>query len=162
MKIAIVYTSKTGNTKMLAETIKDSLPQDTCVYCGAPDVKAAQADLIFAGFWTDKGSCDADFASFLENLHHQKLFLFGTAGFGEDATYFSRILANVKTHLDASNDVIDSNMCQGKMPGFVRQRYEAEQKTDMIANFDKALSHPDEKDLANLAQKAKETLIKVK
>ena len=49
-------------------------------------------------------------------------------------------------------------MCQGKMPLSVRQRYEKMMEMPdhgpnpeaMIANFDRALTHPDAEDLENL------------
>ena len=45
-------------------------------------------------------------------------------------------------------------MCQGKMPAAVRARYESIEDSPrrqmLLANFDAALSHPDENDLARL------------
>lgn len=45
-------------------------------------------------------------------------------------------------------------MCQGKMPPAVRARYEAMEdsprRTRMLDNFDQALTHPDQEDLARL------------
>ena len=45
-------------------------------------------------------------------------------------------------------------MCQGKMPQAVRDRYaameESPRRTAMLENFDQALSHPDQEDLARL------------
>lgn len=55
MKYSIVYSSRTGNTKLLAEHLKSSLPDDSVIYFGKPSAEAAEADLIFLGFWTDKG-----------------------------------------------------------------------------------------------------------
>ena len=43
MTYAIVYASKTGNTRLLAETIRESLPQDSCLWCGGPDERALAA-----------------------------------------------------------------------------------------------------------------------
>ena len=37
MSYAIVYSSKTGNTKILADTLHDCLPQEGCDYFGVPD-----------------------------------------------------------------------------------------------------------------------------
>ena len=59
MRYAIVFSSKTGNTKLLADTLHDSLPQDACSYFGAPDPAALDADTLYVGFWTDKGTADA-------------------------------------------------------------------------------------------------------
>ena len=88
MKYAVVYSSRTGNTKMLAEVVKAELKEEDCVYFGTPDDKALEADRIYAGFWTDKGKCDEATEEFLKKLDKQEVFLFGTAGFGENDAFF--------------------------------------------------------------------------
>ena len=55
MSYAIVYSSKTGNTKILADTLHDCLPQADCCYFGSPNPAAMEADTLYVGFWTDKG-----------------------------------------------------------------------------------------------------------
>ena len=59
MTCAIVYSSRTGNTKQLAEAVRASLGEQTCLYMGPPDDRALTADRLYVGFWTDKGTCDA-------------------------------------------------------------------------------------------------------
>ena len=88
----------------------------------------------------------------------KKIFLFGTAGFGGSEAYYQKILANVRTAIDASNTVVGEYMCQGRMPQAVRDRYvkmkempDAKLNLDaLIENFDQALSHPDQEDLEKL------------
>ena len=60
MSYAIVFSSKTGNTALLAQTLREQLPQTDCCYFGAPDAAALAADTLYVGFWTDKGKADAD------------------------------------------------------------------------------------------------------
>lgn len=56
--------------------------------------------------------------------------------------------------------VVGEYMCQGKMPQAVRDRYvKMKEQPDhmpnldlLIANFDRALSHPDKKDLDKLRE----------
>ena len=154
MSYAIVYSSRTGNTALLAQTIRDALPGEGCVYVGAPSQEALAAETIYVGFWTDKGTCDALTQAFLQGLTHQKVFLFGTAGFGGSPAYFDQILARVKENLAPGVQVLGSYMCQGKMPQAVRTRYEqmpdSPRKAMMLANFDQAVSHPDAADLDRL------------
>ena len=154
MSYAIVYSSPTGNTAMLAQTIREALPEAECCYFGEPDDQALSAERIYVGFWTDKGTCDEQTARFLEHLTDQQVFLFGTAGFGGAAAYFDQILGRVKEKLGPEVQVIGTYMCQGKMPPAVRRRYEAMEdsprRTAMLENFDKAVSHPDAQDLAQL------------
>ena len=141
MSYAIVFSSKTGNTALLAQTLQEQLPQADCCYFGAPDAAALAADTLYG----------------------KQVFLFGTAGFGGSAPYFEKILAATRKALDGSNTVIGSFMCQGKMPMSVRQRYEAMKAQPahipnldaLIENFDKALSHPDAADLEQLKQAVK-------
>ena len=113
MSYAIVFSSKTGNTALLAQTLQEQLPQTDCCYFGAPDAAALAADTLYVGFWTDKGKADADTLDFLQQLHGKRVFLFGTAGFGGSAPYFEKILAATRKALDGSNTVIGSFMCQG-------------------------------------------------
>ena len=154
MRYAVVFTSKTGNTRLLAEDIHKQLGEEECGYFGAPDAAALTVDMVFAGFWTDRGSCDGEMAAFLESLTTQKLFLFGTAGFGGDPAYFEKILETVKSHVAATVSVIGTYMCQGQMPLAVRRRYEAMEDSPrrqmMLDNFDRALGHPDQQDLDGL------------
>ena len=124
MSYAIVFSSKTGNTRLLADTLRASLPQNECTYFGAPAPEALEAETLYIGFWTDKGHADDTLTAFLQTLKGKRVFLFGTAGFGGSAEYFEQILAAVQKSLDESNTVIGTYMCQGKMPMTVRQQYE--------------------------------------
>ena len=153
----VVYNSLTGNTKMLADTIKSVLPNNN------------NDDIVFVGFWTDKGNADSKTIEYLKLLRNKKIFLFGTCGFGGSEAYFDRILTNVRSNIVSSNEIIGEYMCQGKMPQSVRERYLKMKESDncppnidaLIDNFDKALSHPDEKDLEKLSQKVLQTLTNV-
>lgn len=151
MTYAIVYSSMTGNTRQLALAIQAVLPAERCLYCGGPAPEALAADILYVGFWTDKGDCDPSVADFLSQVTGQKVFLFGTAGFGGSPEYFERILTTVRGHLPQGASVTGSYMCQGKMPAAVRARYEVMEENPrraaMLENFDKALSHPDQSDL---------------
>ena len=154
-KYSIIFSSLTGNTKKLADTIRAVLPAEDCDYFGAPKAEELHSEILYIGFWTDKGNADSATLELLSKLRDKKVFLFGTAGFGGSEAYFQNILNRVKASIDPSNSVVGEYMCQGKMPLSVRQRYEGMKKQPihlpnldaLIENFDKALSHPDADDL---------------
>ena len=160
MKYAIVYSSRTGNTELLAQRLRDSLPKEDCLYVGPPIKVALAAEKLYVGFWTDKGTCDESIAAFLRSITHQQVFLFGTAGFGGAPEYFEKILTAVKENLSETATVTGSYMCQGKMPVSVRKRYESMEESAgrqaMLDNFDRALSHPDEQDFSALVEAARQ------
>ncbi|WP_281655495.1 flavodoxin family protein BilS [Eggerthella sinensis] len=163
MSYAIVYDSSTGNTEQLARAVAAALPSEDCVAFGrVGDVDRAalaQADRVYVGFWTNRGDCTDELAEVLVTLGGKDVFLFGTAGFGADETYFAGVVSRVLVHLPESAQVIGSFMCQGRMPAVVRSRYvqtaeakpeQAARMQQLIDNFDKASNHPNDDDLARL------------
>ena len=146
-RYSIIFSSKTGNTAELANAIRDALPQENCVYFGTSEIE-------------EPGNADKSALELLQRIKNKKVFLFGTAGFGENEAYFQKVLNNVKSSMDESNQVVGEYMCQGKMPQAVRDRYvKMKEQPDhmpnldlLIANFDRALSHPDKKDLDKLRE----------
>ena len=162
-RYSIIFSSKTGNTAELANAIRDALPQENCDYFGTSEIEEPVSEMLYIGFWTDQGNADKSALELLQRIKNKKVFLFGTAGFGENESYFQKVLNNVKSSMDESNQVVGEYMCQGKMPMSVRQRYENMKKQPlhlpnlnaMIENFDKALSHPDADDLERLKQAVK-------
>ena len=159
-RYSILFSSLTGNTKKLADTLREVLPKEDCDYFGAPEAEVPPSEVLYIGFWTDKGTADSAALALLAKLRNKKVFLFGTAGFGGSEAYFQNILNRVKGSLDPSNSVVGEYMCQGKMPQSVRERYrkmkaqpEHPANTDvLIENFDRALSHPDAHDLERLKE----------
>jgi len=163
-RYSVVFSSSTGNTKLLADAIGEALPKENRDYFGEITPEVPESEMLYVGFWTDRGNADKTALEFLQRLKNKKVFLFGTAGFGGSEDYFKKILANAESALDGSNTVAGEFMCQGKMPQAVRERYMSMKaqpnppaNLDMlIENFDRALSHPDAEDLERL----KKTVLK--
>ena len=155
MDIAIIYSSNTGNTKIIAEAINEELQNENIVYFGNATEEIPDADIYFIGSWTDKGSATEDIIEVLRKIKNKKIAYFGTAGFGGSEEYFKMLFERVKTNIDSSNEILGYFYCQGKMPMQVRARYEqmldktpeAPKIKLSIENFDKALSHPDDSDI---------------
>lgn len=128
--------------------------------------QASEADVVFVGFWCDKGSCSPAIQHFLQGLAGKRVFLFGTCGFGESDEYFAQILERVRAYLPADAQYIGGAMCQGKMGMGVKRRYEGMLEKDpentqarmLIDNWNKAQSHPNEDDVSRIAAAAKEAL----
>ena len=164
MSYAIVYDSATGNTEQLAQAVAAALPEEGCLGFGRvgelEPAAIAAADRVYAGFWTNRGDCTDEMAEVLVSLDDKEVFLFGTAGFGADQTYFAGVMARVARHVPETARIVGSFMCQGQMPPSVRARYErtkeaqpaqAARMEQLIENFDAALGHPNDEDLAAIA-----------
>lgn len=166
MRIAIVFSSATGNTAQVADAIRTACGGHEIVAFGPPPQDVDRAELVFLGSWTDKGSMASNMLEFVKGLYGKRVALFGTAGFGISETYFKALAEKFKSEIPAGNQVVSTFFCTGKMPAAVRQRYEAQQKANpedgkiatMLQAYDLALTHPDEEDLAQAAQFAREAL----
>lgn len=157
MKIAIIFDSRTGNTLQIAESIKAACIGHEVVAFGDPELTSfEEADILFAGSWTDKGTCSDKMKHFLEKQEESIIALFGTAGFGGDESYYSKIVSRIEEAIPNTSVTLGYFYCQGKMPLTMRERYIAsmtEHPEDKslrvkLENFDQAFSHPDEKDCA--------------
>ncbi len=166
MKYAVLYHSHTGNTKALAQAIADALPQgEARLEAITSDTTVPEEEMVFIGFWTDKGSCSPVVAQLLSNLHGKKVAFFGTAGMGGSQSYFQGIVDRASQTLPEDNQKAGWFFCQGKMPVAIRNRYEialAKDPNDQrmrfaLENFDRAITHPDQQDLADAAAFARQS-----
>ena len=143
-----------------------SVPAASAPSASTLAAQAGEADVVFVGFWCDKGSCSPAVQHFLQGLAGKRVFLFGTCGFGESDEYFAQILDRVRTYLPADARYIGGAMCQGKMGMGVKRRYEGMLEKDpenaqarmLLDNWNKAQSHPNEDDFSRIAAAAKEAL----
>ena len=165
MKYAVCYSSLTGNTARLAQAVRDALPAEDCVYFGRPDSAAVRgAEIVFTGFWTDKGGCDGGAAALLPALAGKRVALFGTAGFGASKAYFDQILSRVAALLPEDAAYLGGFLCAGEMQPTVLQTYEKMQRDDpenktapmLIAAWHAAQGHPDAEDLKRAADFARQ------
>lgn len=165
MKIAIIYESKTNNTKLVAESIQAALVEDhEVVLQRVEDVtNLKDMDLLFLGSWTNKGSCGDSMKKLAESLNDKNIALFGTAGYGGTQEYFDNLAIRFSNEFNDSNTILGNFYSQGKMPDAIRDQYVTLLKDHPmdkafevnIENFDKAKSHPDENDLLNADEFAK-------
>ena len=66
MKNAVVFSSKTGNTKQLADEIRNVLPEETIKYFGSPETAPLDADCYYVGFFLNLIRLCYGFAFFFE------------------------------------------------------------------------------------------------
>ena len=117
MKALVVYSSRTGNTRKIAEAIAAVLPG-----CELYPVESAPApegyDLVAVGYWVDKGMPDAQAKAYLETVRDAKVALFGTLGAWPDSDHARDCIAQGEALVNAPerrNKVLGTYLCQGKV-----------------------------------------------
>ena len=151
MKKAIVYSSLTGNTKKLAEAIKEALDEDILVT--KINDQAMDSEVIFVGGWIKGFAVTPDVSNFLKKLNNKKIFIFATAGYDYSEEFFNPILKTFEAEINDTNEIIGQFICQGKVSE-PKQNNLKEVKPDyyneIYNNLQRGLDHPNLDDINKL------------
>ena len=141
MKALVVYSSRTGNTRKIAEAIAAVLPG-----CEIHPVESAPApegyDLVAVGYWVDKGIPDAQAKAYLETVRDAN-------DHARDCIAQGEALVNAP---ERRNRVIGTYLCQGKVdPKIVAMMQKMASDVHPMtperkARLEEAAKHPDEAD----------------
>ncbi len=155
MKTLIVYSSKTGNTRKVAEAVSKQLP-DAELFDAKTAPDPAGYDLVFMGFWVDKGTADKGARKFMEKISNQRVALFATLGAYPDSEHATKSL-DAAGELIPTCEIVDRFICQGAIDPKLIKWMKLLPKGHPHAVDDArkkrwadAESHPDEQDFKNI------------
>ena len=152
MKSLVLWSSRTGNTKALAEAIYDALPGDKEIGEEGRISDFSGYDMIFVGFWAFRRGADMVARRTLSSIHGKKVAIFGTAGTYPDSPAARDYLENAAALLPDDSTCAGTFICQGRVHSFhVGKRNEHAQKVhpmtpERLARLQEAEKHPDEED----------------
>jgi flavodoxin I len=158
MKTLIVYSSKTGNTKKLAEAANNFIggEKNICPVGEAPD--PGGFDLVVVGFWLMAGKPDPQSSDFLATVGRTTVFLMATHGAAADSEHARKAMEHAKS-LAAPAQVAGTFNCQGEVsPAFLEKAAQKDPQPPWIGDAPAAAGHPDHNDIDRLAQVLKSSL----
>jgi len=150
MKNLIVYSSKSGNTKKLAEAAFDFLPGENVLknVDEKPDPKGY--DFVVIGFWLQAGKADPESYDYLENLVPSNVFLFASHGAGTDSAHAGNAMEGAKK-LVAASQILGTFNCQGEVKAeFLAKVQKKDPPPPWLKDAPAAIGHPDTADIADL------------
>jgi flavodoxin len=157
MKIRLVYSSLTGNTKKVAEGIRATLPAEAEFYRVEQAPEPGGCDLLVLGFWIDKGRADNLMLDYFQKVHGKQVAFFFTLGDYPDGPHAAQVAAGAQKLLEENNNrVLGYFPCQGKVdPDFLERlkrtlppgHPHAQMAPERKARLEEAAKHPDEDDL---------------
>lgn len=116
MKYAVIYQSKSGNTKMLGEEIFNALDSKKKeIYDIDEGKEIPDADVYFVGFGIHNNSCSMDIVDCMEGIGMAKLALFSTCGYMPTDKYKEKLEKNLEVWLPEDAEYIDMFLCQGNV-----------------------------------------------
>ncbi|WP_293659815.1 flavodoxin family protein [uncultured Phascolarctobacterium sp.] len=168
MKILVMYSSLTGNTAKVAAAIHTALPSGSVLAKITPQLDMRNYDLIFAGFWVDKGTADQAAKTALLGLQNKKVALFATLGAAPNTIHAQNCLQEAAALLHESNTLLGSYYCQGKIDPQLLERFKSltadhphALTPEATARHQAAATHPDAADLQAAGIFAKNILAKL-
>lgn len=152
MRTLVVYSSRTGNTKMIAEAVSETLaPCDLHSVKDAPD--PAAYDFVAVGYWVDKGMPDAASQTYMKTIRGKKTALFGTLGVDPAHDHAKDCARKGEDLLRQGNNIVYGTvLSQGKIdPKIIEVMKKTAQDVhpmtpERVARIEAAKSHPDAED----------------
>lgn len=156
MKYAVVYQSKSGNTRLIAEQIYNTL--DTAdkeiVDIDVTD-EIPEADIYLVGFGIHSYSCSMDIADVFEQIEGKKYALFVTCGYMPTEQYKEKLKKNLDVWLPDVGECMGMFLCQGNVEDDRRKIMISQmpsREKEIKQMFQMGSTHPDEEDLENAAE----------
>ena len=156
MKAIVLYSTRTGNTKKVAEAVTKGLPAGTlCLSVTDAPANIDEYDCVFVGYWVDRGFPDAAAKECISKLTNAHVALFGTLGADPDSEHGSMCIKNANSVVPEGCTIEDSFICQGAVdPKIIAMMYKQfpqghphGQSAERDALHARAAKHPDETDL---------------
>ena len=153
MKVLIAYSSRTGNTKKIAEALYEAAPEGTVLVNVDDHPNPNDFDVIFVGYWVDRGLPDVKTQIFLRTLAKKKIILFQTLGANPTSEHAYTVFANAGTYLSEGNQVVGVFATQGAIdPALIEMMKKlpagnAHRSPQMEATIQESSLHPNEDDL---------------
>ncbi len=151
-KMLVVYSSRTGNTRMIAEAVHAAMPAGTEL---APVESAPEPcgyDFIALGFWVDKGAPDAAMLAYMDRVQDKDVGLFGTLGAWPNSDHARESMQKGVDRM-AGNRVLGTFMCQGRVDprllaamAKMREDNPHPMTEERKARIEEAAKHPDAED----------------
>lgn len=154
MKQLVMYSSQTGNTKLIAEIIHAELPADKDIVAEGVQFDPDAYDVLYIGYHIEKGTCSDAVKQLLSQLHHKKVALFGTMGSPSNGEYGQQLSHDIAAMLPEDNTLLGEFICQGKIAPSFKARYMVQLQQDpnneqimkQLDTYEQSQSHPDEND----------------
>lgn len=156
MNALVVYSSRTGNTRTVAEAVHAALPAGTSLFSVQDAPEPDGYDLLALGFWVNRGGPDAAMLRYMARVQTARVALFGTMGAYPDSPHARKVRENAAAALAPGNRVLGTFLCHGRMdperlaalernPSLTRHHPMTEERRLRIAA---AATHPDAEDCA--------------
>jgi len=156
MKTLLVYSSKTGNTKKIAEEIFTILPEKREIFPVEMAPSLENYDNVIIGYWVNKGTADIKTLEYIKKINSKKVAFFVTLGAYPDSEHAKKVIEKGYELLSYKNEVLGHFICQGKIDPALTEMFKKfppdhphAMTSERKKRHEDASTHPDEDDCKN-------------
>jgi len=148
MKSLVVYSSKSGNTRKLAEAVFEYLEGEKTIVSIADAPDPAEYTFVAVGFWLMGGQPDPESQAFLARLKEgQDLYLFATHGAAAGSEHAENAMKKAK-EIAAKAHLRATFSCPGEVnPQVIEKASQNNPQPAWLADAPAAKGHPNASDL---------------
>ena len=151
MKNLVVYSSRTGNTRKLAEALYEHIPgeKELKPVSEAPDPEGHT--FIAAGFRIENGEPDREMQEYLKKIVDDcQVFLFATHA-SRPGSELVKNAMNTARHLARRGRIVGEFDCLGEVPeDKLTEARQQEPVPEWVKDAEKAKGHPDQEDIREM------------
>ncbi|MBQ2731875.1 MAG: flavodoxin family protein [Opitutales bacterium] len=154
MKTLIVYSSKTGNTRKVAEAIHAVLPAGTDIFPVSEAPEPDAYDFVVVGYWVDRGTANTEMAAYMPKIRGKKVGIFFTLGAYPHSQHATDSFEAGTKLLSEGCEVVAKFWCQGaidpKLTSWMSKlpaEHPHSPNPERLRRWEEAAKHPDAADL---------------
>lgn len=157
MKTLIIYSSQTGNTKLVCEKAFEFLKDEKNIVPieKIETINLDEYDNIIIGTWIDKATADAKAKKIINSLVDKKLYFIGTLAASLSSDHAKKCFNNLSKLCSKKNNFIDGVLARGKVSDDLKEKF-TKFPLNIIHKFvpnikeiiDEAQSHPNDSDFS--------------
>ncbi len=127
MKTLIVYSSLTGNTKLVCEKAFEFLNGEKEIFSveQKKEINLEEFNNIIIGTWIDRGTADAKTRKFISELTNKNLYFIATLGAAVDSNHGQKCIKNISTLCSKRNNFVDGVLARGKVSDELKKKINA-------------------------------------
>ena len=155
MKTLIIYSSETGNTKIVCEKAFEYINGEKVIIPVKEKdrVNLDDFDNIVVGTWIDKANANAEAKNFINSLSDKNIFFIGTLAASLTSEHAKKCFKNLTKLCSKKNNFVDGVLARGKVSKDLQEKF-TKFPLNIIHKFVpnmkeiiiEADSHPDESD----------------
>ena len=162
-KVCLIYSSKTGNTKKVAESLMRACNYPLFAVEDAPNI--IDYPILGLGFWVKRGRPDELMLNFMEQIFHKEIFFFCTHAAWPDSAHMQKCREHVYALLTKNqNNILGYFTCLGKVQansdGSIVSHHPLTR--ERFVRLQEAKLHPNETDLMRAVDSFKLALAKAR